>query len=172
MDLRLFDSRLNFDFTYYKENTRDQIMSIEVPAISGVNTQLINAGNIQNKGIEIAVNATPYKNKDWQWDVAMTYTKNKNTIISLHENVADYIALSGYANDYDYHIGSVAKVGGDYGLLMSDILPAKNEKGETLLEWDDSWRGAYEARSGKVQEVGKMTPDFLGSLSTTLSLKI
>ena len=109
-------------------------MSIEVPAISGVNTQLINAGNIQNKGIEIAVNATPYKNKDWQWDVAMTYTKNKNTIISLHENVADYIALSGYANDYDYHIGSVAKVGGDYGLLMSDILPAKNEKGETLLE--------------------------------------
>ena len=101
----------------------------------------------------------------------MTYTKNKNTIISLHENVADYIALSGYANDYDYHIGSVAKVGGDYGLLMSDILPAKNEKGETLLEWDDSWRGAYEARSGKVQEVGKMTPDFLGSLSTTLSWK-
>lgn len=171
LDLRLFDSRLNFDFTYYKENTRDQIMSIEVPAISGVNTQLINAGNIQNKGIEIAVNATPYKNKDWQWDVAMTYTKNKNTIISLHENVADYIALSGYANDYDYHIGSVAKVGGDYGLLMSDILPAKNEKGETLLEWDDSWRGAYEARSGKVQEVGKMTPDFLGSLSTTLSWK-
>ena len=74
LDLRLFDSRLNFDFTYYKENTRDQIMSIEVPAISGVNTQLINAGNIQNKGIEIAVNATPYKNKDWQWDVAMTYT--------------------------------------------------------------------------------------------------
>lgn len=54
---------------------------------------------------------------------------------------------------------------------MSDILPAKNEKGETLLEWDDSWRGAYEARSGKVQEVGKMTPDFLGSLSTTLSWK-
>lgn len=94
LDLRLFDSRLNFDFTYYKENTRDQIMSIEVPAISGVNTQLINAGNIQNKGIEIAVNATPYKNKDWQWDVAMTYTKNKNTIISLHENVADYIALA------------------------------------------------------------------------------
>ena len=45
-------------------------MSIEVPAISGVNTQLIMLVIFQNKGIEIAVNATPYKNKDWQWDVA------------------------------------------------------------------------------------------------------
>lgn len=40
------------------------------------------------------------------------YTKNKNTIV--HYMACDYIALSGYANDYDYHIGSVARVGGDY----------------------------------------------------------
>lgn len=171
LDFRAFNNRIGLDFTYYKENTTDQIMNIKVPSISGVDTQKVNAGNIQNSGIEVALNTTPFKNANWQWDLNFTYTKNTNKIISLHENVASYIELSGYPNDYDYHIGSVARVGGDYGILMSDILPAKNEKGETLLEWDEGWRGAYEARSGKVEEVGKMTPDFLGSIATNLSYK-
>ena len=52
LDLRTFNSRLNLDVTYYKENTTDQIMKIDVPAISGVNQQLVNAGNIQKLGYE------------------------------------------------------------------------------------------------------------------------
>lgn len=171
LDLRFLNNRIGLDATCYKENTTDQIMQIDVPKISGVEKQLINAGNIQNSGVEIALNTTPFKNKDWQWDMNFTYTKNVNKIVSLHPNVTGYIPLSGYPNDYDYHIGSVAKVGSSYGILMSDILPAKNDKGQTVLEWDDGWRGAYEARSGKVQEVGKMTPDFLGSVSSNLSYK-
>nr|WP_262509700.1 TonB-dependent receptor [Phocaeicola vulgatus] len=46
---------MNLDATYYKENTRDQIMNISTPSISGVSNQLINAGNIQNSGVEIAL---------------------------------------------------------------------------------------------------------------------
>ena len=171
VDFRVLDSRINLDATYYKENTTDQIMDIRVPSISGVDNQMVNAGNIQNSGVEIALNTTPFKNKDWQWDLNFTYTKNVNKIISLHENVADYIKLSGEPADGDYRVGSVAKVGGDYGVLMSDILPAVNDKGEILLDWDNSWRGAYETRSSKIQEIGKMTPDFLGSISTTVRWK-
>ena len=172
IDFRVLNNRIALDATYYKENTKDQIMSISIPGISGASSQLINAGNIQNSGVEIALNTIPFKNKDWQWDLNFTYTKNKNKIISLHPNVTNYIAQMGEVNDGDYHVGSVAKVGGDYGLLMSDVLPAIDEKtGQRLLNWDDSNRGAYEARSGKVEEVGKLTPDFLGSISTTLSYK-
>jgi iron complex outermembrane recepter protein len=118
-------------------------MKINVPAISGVTQQLVNAGNIQNSGIEIALNTTPIKTKDWQWDLDFTYTRNRSKIVSLHPNVANYIELSGYVNAYDYHIGSVAKVGESYGVLMSDVTQARNENGVPLLEWDDSWRGAY-----------------------------
>lgn len=171
IDFRTFGGRLNLDATYYRENTKNQIMDIAVPGISGVDTQKVNAGNIQNQGVEIALNTIPFKNKDWEWNLDFTWTKNVSKIVSLHPNVADYIALSGQVNGYDYRIGSVAKVGGAYGLLMSDILPAINENGEVLLNWSDADRAAYTRRSGKVEEVGKMTPDFLGSISTGVRWK-
>jgi len=171
IDFRTFNNRLNLDATYYKENTKNQIMEISVPDIAGISTQLVNAGNIQNSGIEIALNTIPFQNKDWEWTLDFTYTKNKSKIVSLHPNVANYIGLSGYVNGYDYQIGSVAKVGGEYGMLMSNAKPAYNEKGELLLEWWDSGRAAYAAQSGTVEEVGSMQPDFLGSVSTGLSYK-
>ena len=52
LDFHTFKNRLNLDVTYYKENTNDQIMDIATPWVSGISTQLINAGNIQNQCIE------------------------------------------------------------------------------------------------------------------------
>ncbi len=54
---------------------------------------------------------------------------------------------------------------------MSDVTQARNENGVPLLEWDDSWRGAYRAQSKTAEVVGNMTPDFLGSVATTLTWK-
>lgn len=171
LDWRFFNSRVNLDATYYKENTKDQIMEISVPSVSGINSQFINAGNIQNSGIEIALNTIPFKNNDWEWTLDFTYTRNENKIVSLHKNVADYIPLSGDVNYGNYRIGSVAKVGGSYGVLMSDCAPKKDDQGRTILKWRDDYRVGYPARSGKVEEVGKITPDFLGSVSTGLRWK-
>ena len=172
LDFRVLNDRLALDVTYYKENTKNQIMSVGIPSVSGASSQLINAGNIENKGIEIALNTIPFKNKDWQWDLNFTYTKNKSKIVELSDMLSSpYYTLMGSVNGGDYHVGSVAKVGGAYGLLMSDAVPAVNDKGEKLLTWDDSWRAASETPSGIVQEVGTLTPDFLGSISTTLTWK-
>lgn len=174
LDFRVLNNRIRFDATYYKENTKDQIIQIPVPGISGINTQLVNAGNIQNQGVELALNTIPFKNKDWEWALDFTWTKNMSKIVSLHPNVGTYYALGGRGDHitmYDYHIGAVAKVGSEYGILMSDLAPAVNEKGENLLTWDDSRRGARQTQSEKVQEVGSMTPDFLGSMSTSVTWK-
>ena len=172
LDFRVLNDRLALDVTYYKENTKNQIMSVGIPSVSGASSQLINAGNIENKGVEIALNTIPFKNKDWQWDLNFTYTKNKSKIVELSDMLSSpYYTLMGSVNGGDYHVGSVAKVGGAYGLLMSDAVPAVNDKGEKLLTWEDSWRAASETPSGIVQEVGTLTPDFLGSISTTLTWK-
>lgn len=172
LDWRFLQSRIHLDATYYKENTKNQIMSISVPYISGVDEQKINAGNIQNQGVEIALNTIPFRNKDWEWSLDFTWTKNVNKIIELHPNVANYIALSGQVNGYDYRVGSVAKVGSSYGVLMSDILPKIDKaSGKKVLVWNDYERSAYYDRSREVQEVGDMTPDFLGSLATGLRWK-
>ena len=68
-------------------------MNISTPSISGVSNQLINAGNIQNSGVEIALNTIPFRNKDWEWNLDFTFTKNNNKIIELHPDAAEYIGL-------------------------------------------------------------------------------
>ena len=171
LDLRTFNSRLCLDATYYKENTTDQIMTIDVPYESGMSKQLINAGNIQNSGVEIALNTVPFQNKDWEWTLDFTFTKNTNKIVELHPNVANYIPLQGDVAYGNYRIGSVAMVGGSYGLLMSDAMPKKNEKGETVLTWRDDFRAAYAQRSGTAEVVGSMVPDFMASVSTGITWK-
>ena len=178
LDWRFLSNRIGLDFTYYKENTKNQIMSISVPGISGINSQYINAGNIQNRGLEIALNTTPIKTKDWQWDLDFTYTKNENKIIELHPNVANYITLSGEVSYGNYRVGSVAKVGESYGVLMSDS-KAKIDKatGLPILNAVDYYGGnkgmhaMYYQRSGEAEIIGSLVPDFLGSVSTSLTYK-
>lgn len=175
LDWRFLENRIGIDATYYKENTKNQIMTIDVPSISGIRQQLINAGNIQNSGVEIALNTTPIQNKDWTWDLNFTYTKNNNKIIELHENVANYITLSGEVGYGNFRVGSVAKVGESYGLLMSDSAPKRDEKtGLPILDatsYYGSMRAMYYQRSGVAEVIGSLTPDFLGSVNTTLRYK-
>ncbi len=184
LDWRFVNNRFGIDFAYYKENTKDQIMTIAVPSVSGISNQLINAGNIENRGIEIALNATPIELKDWTWDMTFTFTHNKSKIVELHPNVANYILLSGDPAYGNYRIGSVAKVGGAYGTLLSDSAPAYdtdqyNEDGSLkakgsglpILAWHAVRKGAFMQRSGELKEVGDINPKFLGSVSTNLRYK-
>ena len=174
VDLRFLKNRIGIDATYYKENTKNQIMKISVPSESGLSYQLINAGNIQNQGVEIALNTTPIETKDWTWDLNFTYTKNTSKIVELHPNVANYINLVGDAAYGNYRIASVAEVGGEYGLLKSDATPNYDEKtGLPILELAsyNSRHSVYYSRSGEVKTVGSIQPDFLGSINTSLRYK-
>lgn len=173
LDWRFLNNRIGLDATYYKENTKDQIMEIAVPSISGISKQLINAGNIQNQGVELALNTTPFENNDWTWDLNFTWTKNINKVIELHENVADYISLQGDVTYGNYRIGSVAKVGSAYGTLMTDsYLKIDESSGMPMLVWTDSQRRSHLLRNeAEIVEIGSMVPDFLGSVNTSLRYK-
>ena len=172
LDWRFFNNRIGLDFTYYKENTTDQIMQISVPGVSGISNKLVNAGNIQNAGIEIALNTTPIETKDWRWDVDFTYTRNRNVIKELHPDVANYIVLDGDPAYGNFRIGSVAQVGGFYGLLMTDSFPNYDERtGLPICGYTTGLHTVFYPRSGVVKELGSMLPDFLGSMSTTLRFK-
>ena len=171
-DWRFLDGRIGLDFTFYKENTLGQILSIPLPEEAGTTVRLINAGNIQNKGVELALNAIPVKTKDWQWDIGLTWARNRNKIVSLHPDVQNHIILAGaVSGSSNYSIASVAVEGGPYGLLVTSIAPARDEAGNILLTWDEELRAAYPQRSGEVERLGSMMPDWTGSLSTGLRWK-
>ena len=183
VDYRMFTNRVGLDFTFYKENTRDQIMIVSLPGASGVSSAFINAGNIQNMGIELALNTVPVETKNFSWDLNFTFTKNWSKIVELSDLVASYIKLQGDPDYGNYRIGSVAKVGGTYGILMSDKMPLKDytydEDGNitggsglpVLYNWQANQGTTLIRRSGKVEEIGNSVPDFLGSIRTSFRYK-
>lgn len=172
-DLRFIDGRIGVDFTFYKENTKDQIMNIAVPYESGVTSKLINAGNIQNSGVELALNFVPVRTRDIEWELDFTYTKNNNKIIELSPDVANYITLAGDISYGNYRMGSVAQVGKKYGTILSDAtVKMDTQSGLPFMTYNGTWRGAWYTRNeAEIKEIGSVIPDFLGSMSSRLRYK-
>lgn len=108
-ELRFFNNRLGFDFAWYKSNAHRQLLNLPMDPLSGYNFRKINAGNIQNQGIELMINARPVETKDFAWNIQANISKNKNTIIELTDDVTLY-ELGGYDNLKVY-----ATAGGAYG---------------------------------------------------------
>ncbi|HOI48137.1 MAG TPA: SusC/RagA family TonB-linked outer membrane protein, partial [Prolixibacteraceae bacterium] len=179
LEAKFFNNRLGLDFAYYKDNTYNQILSIPENYYTGVSSQLINAGNIQNQGIEIMLNTVPVKVNDFSWFFNVNFARNRNTIIDLHEGITEYNLYESW-NYGNTRIGTLAIVGGNWGELYSDSAPAvwNNEddpndprNGMKILRWNASQRGGYYIRSFEKQKVGDMNADFTGSVLTGFEYK-
>ncbi|WP_186757592.1 SusC/RagA family TonB-linked outer membrane protein [Echinicola salinicaeni] len=86
IDFRMFQSRLKLDVAVYQNNSKNQIFNAPLPYSSGYRSVTINAGEVRNRGIEVMLNGTPVKNKEFKWNTTLTWAKNKGTVLSLHEN--------------------------------------------------------------------------------------
>ncbi len=117
LDARFIESRLGFTFTYYKSNSTNQLLQLNQPVATGYTYKYINAGNIQNSGVELVMNGTPIKNQDFSWDIGFNLSKNVNKIISLDPNIL--IAYLGGNSGYARSATPVVQTGGSYGDLVS-----------------------------------------------------
>src|SRR5690606_15506505 len=97
-ELKLFENRLGVDFTWYKANSKDQILAVPVSNTTGYSSLWINAGEIENKGIELAINGTPLQIGDFRWDAMVNFTRNRNMVVDIAEGVTDIplASQSGY----------------------------------------------------------------------------
>ncbi|MCY4204153.1 MAG: SusC/RagA family TonB-linked outer membrane protein [Bacteroidetes bacterium] len=84
-DVRFLENRLGIDFTYYSESATDQILSTTISSASGFGSQVINAGEISNKGIELLITTTPIRQGDWRWNLDLNFARNRNEVIELVE---------------------------------------------------------------------------------------
>lgn len=89
-DLRLFMDRLSVDFTYYNSKAYDQIIAVPISAASGYDTKKINAGEIDNRGIELMIGVTPVRRENLVWDLSINYSRNRNEVVELTEGVDQY----------------------------------------------------------------------------------
>lgn len=190
-DLRFFDERLNFDFAYYKTNTYNQIMSVGAVQESGASSQMINAGNIQNQGIELQVEGTPIRTKDWRWTIGGNLTVNRGKVKEINDNVKEWQLMGGYDGAPEIW----AYEGGKFGVLTSYLNSSYNSpiatfqgesgdprNGKMLIDYATMYGSPnavamyqavtlYDQGVTERQILGKVEPDFTLSLNTSLSWK-
>ncbi|KUY19642.1 SusC/RagA family protein [Elizabethkingia miricola] len=94
LEANFFKNRLGFDIAAYSTRTFNQIIPTSISSSTGYFNSYINAGQINNKGIEVTLNATPFKTKDFSWDISINWAKNQNKVVDLIDGV-DNIQLVG-----------------------------------------------------------------------------
>lgn len=83
LDLRFFQSRVNFDLTYYDSSTKNQIINISTDIASGYSSQLINAGEVRNYGFEAIVNFVPVLSDNFKWNTTLNFATNQSEVKDL-----------------------------------------------------------------------------------------
>ncbi|MDB5015780.1 MAG: outer membrane protein [Mucilaginibacter sp.] len=130
-DLRLLNDRLSFSFTYYKTNTINQTIQVTPLYTSGYASGYVNAGNIQNKGIEITLGYDVIATKDIKWNTTFNFSRNVNKVIDINSKAGIDSVLLTNSNSYI----SEVKKGGSYGDIYGQTL-LKNSQGQLLLQAD------------------------------------
>ena len=124
IDLKFFNNRLGIDAAWYKSNATRQLLDLAMDPFSGYSKRKINAGNIQNSGVELMLYGTILQNpRGLNWETTLNASFNKNKIIDLYEGVNEY----GIKTFDDLKI--VARTGSYYGDIYgknSNVLKVGN----------------------------------------------
>ena len=158
VDLRFFKNKVGFSATVYQSRTTDVIIPINLPSATGFTTFSSNAAELENKGIELEMNADIFKKDDFKWNVSANFSQNKNKVVSLSGAKAFTLPSSFIQN------ASIVP-GQPFGVFLStDFL--KNDKGAYALDLN----GFPQAGTG-VEVIGDPNPDWRGGLGSTFSYK-
>ncbi len=160
-DLGIFDDRLGFTFDYYKKNTNNLLASVPLPPSVGFGSVLQNIGEIENSGIEFAVNADIFTGP-FKWQVSAQISANRNKVIKLAGD-KDIIStgfisgLSGY---------NIARVGLPLGMFYGYVEDGLNNNG--LIKYVDINKdGAINPLDRVI--IGNPNPDFTFGFNSTFS---
>ncbi|MDR1557865.1 MAG: SusC/RagA family TonB-linked outer membrane protein, partial [Tannerellaceae bacterium] len=159
---RLFNSRLEIDLTYYKTNTRNQLFSLSAPSGSKYTTYYVNAGNIQNQGLEIVLGGSPVWVGDFRWKTSVNYAHNRNEVIELAEGLDRFNFGGGGSNSYDMRL----EVGGSFGDFYGRAF-LRDDQGN--IQYDAE--GIPQPDKSDYKKIGNTSPDFNLGWQNTITYK-
>jgi outer membrane receptor protein involved in Fe transport len=159
LETKFLNNRFGVDLSLYKTNTIDQIMPVSISRASGFNQRYVNSGEIENKGIELTLNATIVKSGDFGWDVQANWYKNVNTVKSLYEGVDNILLNSAW------DISTNIVVGKSYGQLRGTDFVYTN--GKRTVGPD----GMYLIGDNPTAFLGSTLPDWNAGLTTIFRYK-
>jgi len=131
IEARVLDNRLGITATYYKSNSTNQLIQVPTPVATGYALSYLNAGNIQNTGLELVLNASPVKTRDFGWDLLVNFAFNRNKVIRLSDEIKTISIGGGYGRSATPQVSE----GGSYGDMVG-YQWKKNAKGQRLVNAD------------------------------------
>lgn len=168
-EVRFLQNRLGFDFSWYKTNATRQLLNIPMDGMSGYQYRKINAGNIENTGVELMVNARPIQTASgFNWDIMLNFSKNKNKIKELYKTADEEITLyplGGYDNLQVY-----ATAGGNYGEIWGTKLSRVKDVNSPHFGKLITENGLPTASTEK-EKIGDQQPKALLGLTNTFTFK-
>jgi len=157
-ELGFLDDRVNLDVAYYDKTTRDEIMGVPVSPASGFNFEILNAGTIANRGVEVQARFVPVQKANFQWDMTVNYGHNRSTVRSLFGDIQTLV-LGSY-----WGVNVEARRGQPYGTLFgSAYLRVKDKSspyyGQIVTE------GGLPLPDPTRQLLGNYQPDWVGGVN-------
>ena len=101
-DIRFLENRIGLDFTYYTTRSENQILNVPLTRTTGYTSRVINAGLIENKGIEVMLNLIPVKTNSFEWSANLNFSRNRSTVKELYtdpesgQEIRNYVLASRY----------------------------------------------------------------------------
>ncbi|HMQ60515.1 MAG TPA: SusC/RagA family TonB-linked outer membrane protein, partial [Flavilitoribacter sp.] len=160
-DVRMLRGRLGLDFTWYKTNSRNQLFLVPLPAPSGFSQEYINAGDIQNKGIELMLNWRAIEKANFSYNATLNFTRNVNDVIELSERTKEVFLGGGYGRT----AGPLVREGGRYGDLYAEGWKTDSQ-GRYIVDAN----GLPVGSGAGATSVGNFNPDFTLGLNNQFQI--
>ncbi|NDP23080.1 MAG: SusC/RagA family TonB-linked outer membrane protein [Paludibacter sp.] len=159
IEASVLKNRLTLDLSVYKSNTENQIFNVPQSPSTGYSFSQVNAGELENKGIEIALSGSPIKTKDFQWQIGVNWSKNKNTVVSLNQGRTNLQLAS-----WNQNVSLNATVGEQYGAIRGQGI-LRDPSGSKVVDTD----GNYVIEEDQI--IGNIQADWIGGVSNRLTYK-
>ena len=162
-DLYFFDERVGLNFTYYNRTTKDQIALASLPGSTGYASYILNAGEIENKGVEVTLsfNDLLRRSNGLNWNMAFNFTKNENTVLAIPEDLNEIII----GNSAWFGASIIVKPGLPYGSISGSYYE-RTEDGQLYIGDD-----GFPIKSSDRKVLGDPNPDWRLNYFNSLSYK-
>ncbi|UXX81206.1 SusC/RagA family TonB-linked outer membrane protein [Reichenbachiella carrageenanivorans] len=166
VEMEFLDGRVGFDAAYYQSNSKDQIVPVRVSESSGYLYKVINAGEIENKGVELALYGSPIRTSEFSWNIGVNFTRNRNKVLSLTDGLEN-LQLGSYGDGVTMN----ARVGEPYGVLFGTdytyLNPDDPKDSERLVDAS----GNYVVTPTSDNSIGNVNPNWTAGITNTFKFK-
>ncbi len=159
-DLRFLDNRIGLDLTYYKSNTKDQLIPRNVALGDGFTQFFQNAGDVENKGIEAFLSVTPVSTQDFTWDLTFNFTRNRSKVVKIADDNPSITVNQNFAREFRIVQGQ------PWGEVYSRGF-ARDGQGRVIVETN----GIPRITDGLEVPVANFNPDWLGGIRNSFTYK-